>query len=58
MQHLEQVLSAVEKMQNVSEDEQWEQMLRIIRMTQQKEEIIRQYYEKRRHVIVPRRTAN
>ena len=45
MQHLEQVLSAVEKMQNVSEDEQWEQMLRIIRMTQQKEEIIRQYLE-------------
>lgn len=46
MRHLEQVLSAVEKMQNVSEDEQWEQMLKIIRMTQQKEEIIRQYLER------------
>lgn len=46
MQHLEQVLTAIEKMQKVTEDERWEQMLMIIRMTQQKEEIIRQYMER------------
>lgn len=45
MQHLEQVLTAVEKMQKVTGDERWEQMLTIIRVTQQKEEIIRQYME-------------
>lgn len=43
IQHLEQVLLAVEKMKKVSGEERWEQMLQIIQMTQQKEEIIRQY---------------
>ncbi len=45
MQHLEQVLSAVQKMQQTAREDRWEQMLHIIRMTQQKEEIIKQYTE-------------
>lgn len=42
-EHIEQLLSAVEEMQKMREEDQWEKMLGIIRMTQQKEEIIKQY---------------
>lgn len=44
-EHLEQVLTAVLEMQKVDEAERWDQMLMIIRMTQQKEEVIKQYQE-------------
>ncbi len=44
-EHIEQLLTAVEEMQKVREEEQWEKMLEMIRMTQQKEEIIKQYKE-------------
>jgi Predicted transcriptional regulators len=44
-EHLSQILKAVEEMQKVSETERWEKMLMIIHMTQQKEEIIKQYKE-------------
>lgn len=45
MQHLEQVLCAVREMQKVTEEERWDQMIKIMRITQQKEEIIKQYME-------------
>ena len=44
-EHIEQLLIAVEEMQKVREEDQWEKMLEMIRMTQQKEEIIKQYKE-------------
>lgn len=44
-EHLNQILKAVREMQKVSEAERWEKMLMIIHMTQQKEEIIKQYKE-------------
>ena len=43
--HIEQVLLAVEEIQKLSEEEQWDKLLTIIQMTQQKEEIINQYKE-------------
>lgn len=42
-EHLEQVLQAVEEIQKVEKENQWEKLLQIIRMTQQKEEIVKQY---------------
>jgi len=42
-EHLEHVLQAVEDIQKLEADNQWEKMLDIIRMTTQKEEIEKQY---------------
>lgn len=44
-EHIGQILKAVKEMQKVSETERWGNMLKIIHMTQQKEEIINQYKE-------------
>lgn len=44
-EHISQILKAVQEMQKVNETERWEQLLKIIHMTQQKEEIIKQYKE-------------
>ena len=44
-EHISQILKAVREMQKVNETERWEKMLKIIHMTQQKEEIIKQYKE-------------
>lgn len=44
-EHLEQVLSAVHEIQQLPKAEQWEKMMQIIRLTTQKEEIIKQYKE-------------
>ena len=44
-EHIRQILKAVREMQKVNETERWEKMLKIIHMTQQKEEIIKQYKE-------------
>lgn len=44
-EHLNQILKVVKEMQKVSETERLEKMLTIIHMTQQKEEIIKQYKE-------------
>ncbi len=44
-EHISQILRAVREMQKVEEAERWEQLLKIIHMTQQKEEIIKQYKE-------------
>lgn len=44
-EHLEQVLEAVREIQQLSKEEQWEKMMQIIRLTTQKEEIIKQYKE-------------
>lgn len=41
--HLELVLQAVEEIQSLASDNQWEKMLDIIRLTTQKEEIEKQY---------------
>lgn len=41
--HLELVLQAVEEIQNLEADNQWEKMLDIIRLTTQKEELEKQY---------------
>lgn len=43
--HIEQVLSAVREIQKLSEDEKWDKMLHIARITSQKEEIMKQYKE-------------
>ena len=42
-EHLEHVLQAVEEIQKLEADNQWEKMLDIIRLTTQKEEIEKQY---------------
>ena len=42
-EHLEHVLQAVEEIQRLEADNQWEKMLDIIRLTTQKEEIEKQY---------------
>ncbi len=42
-EHLEHVLQAVEEIQNLEADNQWEKMLDIIRLTTQKEELEKQY---------------
>lgn len=42
-EHLEHVLQAVEEIQHLEADNQWEKMLDIIRLTTQKEEIEKQY---------------
>ena len=44
-EHLEQVLEAVREIQKLPGEEQWKEMLSIIRLTTQKEEIIKQYKE-------------
>lgn len=44
-EHLEQVLEAVREIQKLPEEEKWKEMLPIIRLTTQKEEIIKQYKE-------------
>lgn len=44
-EHINQILKAVREMQKIKEEERWEKMLEIIYMTQQKEEIIKQYKE-------------
>lgn len=44
-EHLEQVLGAVREIQQLEKDEQWQKMVQIIRMTTQKEEILKQYKE-------------
>jgi len=44
-EHINQILKAVKEIQKVSDAERWEKMLTIIHMTQQKEEIIKQYKE-------------
>ena len=44
-EHLEQVLEAVREIQKLPKEEQWKEMLPIIRLTTQKEEIIKQYKE-------------
>lgn len=44
-EHIRQILKAVKEVQKVDETERWEKMLEIMRMTQQKEEIIKQYKE-------------
>jgi DNA-binding transcriptional MerR regulator/phospholipid N-methyltransferase len=44
-EHLAQILKAVKEIQQVSGTERWEKTLKIIHMTQQKEEIIKQYKE-------------
>ncbi len=44
-EHLEQVLGAVREIQQLEKDEQWQKMMQIIRMTTQKEEILKQYRE-------------
>ena len=41
--HLEHVLQAVEEIQNLETDNHWEKMLDIIRLTTQKEELVKQY---------------
>lgn len=41
--HLEQVLGAVEEIENIPSGEQWDKLLQIIQMTTQKEEIVKQY---------------
>lgn len=41
--HLELVLQAVEEIQNLKEENHWEKMLDIIRLTTQKEELAKQY---------------
>lgn len=56
-EHISQILKAVREMQKLNETKRWEQMLKIIHMTQQKEEIIKQYKEsgnlqKRIHIHV------
>lgn len=44
-EHIEQVLEAVREIQKVPENEKWDKMLHIVRMTSQKEEIYKQYKE-------------
>lgn len=44
-EHLEQVLGAVREIQQLKKEEQWQKMMQIIRMTTQKEEILKQYKE-------------
>ena len=44
-EHLEQVLEAVREIQKLPEEEQWKKMMPIIRLTTQKEEILKQYKE-------------
>lgn len=44
-EHISQILKAVKEMQKLSDTERWEKMLMIIHMTQQKEEVIKQYKE-------------
>ncbi|WP_310602657.1 MerR family transcriptional regulator [Anaerosporobacter sp.] len=44
-EHISQILKVVREIQKVNETERWEKMLKIIHMTQQKEEIIKQYKE-------------
>ncbi len=44
-EHISQILKAVREIQKVKETKRWEQLLKIIHMTQQKEEIIKQYWE-------------
>lgn len=44
-EHISQVLKAVKEMQGVEEAQRWDKMLQIIHMTQQKEEVIKQYME-------------
>ena len=44
-EHIAQVLKAVKEIQGVSETQRWEKMLQIMHMTQQKEEVIKQYME-------------
>lgn len=41
--HLEQILRAVKDIQKIDKKKRWNEMLNIINMTQQKEEIIKQY---------------
>ncbi len=43
--HLDKVIAAVEEMQKVPESEKWEKLLDIMRITNEKEEIINQYKE-------------
>lgn len=43
--HLEQILKAVQEIQAISGEQRWEKILEIIHMTQQKEEINKQYLE-------------
>lgn len=42
-EHLEHVLQAVEEIQHLETDNHWEKMLDIIRLTTQKEELVKQY---------------
>ena len=42
-EHIEQILIAVKEIQKSSEDKRWDKMIDIIRMTQQKEQLIKQY---------------
>jgi len=42
-EHIEQILVAVKEIQKYNEDKRWDKMLDIIRMTQKKEQLIKQY---------------
>jgi DNA-binding transcriptional MerR regulator len=42
-EHIEQILIAVKEIQKSNEDKRWDKMIDIIRMTQQKEQLIKQY---------------
>lgn len=44
-EHIEQLLKVVEEIQKTKKEDQWEKLLGIIRITQKKEEIIKQYRE-------------